>query len=40
VAFSLELARIEAKRIADQARRDEAEKAADPRDLWQPEETG
>lgn len=40
VAYCLELARIEARRLAEQARGDEAVRMADPRDLWRPEETG
>lgn len=40
VAYCFEVARMEAQLVADQARRDEAERLADPRELWRPEETG
>lgn len=36
LAYLLEVAGMEAKRISDQARRDEANAKADPRDLWRP----
>lgn len=36
LAYMLETARLEAKRISDQARRDVADRAADPRNLWRP----
>lgn len=37
VAYCLELARIEAKRLAEQALHDEAARNASPHDLWRPE---
>ena len=37
LAYMIELAMMEARRISDQARRDEADRKADPRDLWRPE---
>ncbi len=40
VAYCLELARIRGEARCGQTRRDDAVKAADPRDLWRPEETG
>lgn len=37
LAYLLECAMIEARNLSDQARRDEAERDADPRDLWRPQ---
>ena len=36
LAYLLEVARMEAQRISDQARRDAADRQADPKDLWRP----
>lgn len=37
LAYLLDLALMEAQRISDQARRGEADRQADPRDLWRPD---
>ncbi|WP_375458913.1 hypothetical protein [uncultured Enterovirga sp.] len=36
LAYLIEVAMVEAKRISDQERRDVEERAADPWDLWRP----
>ena len=36
LAYLLEMARLEAKNLSDQARRDDAERGADPDQLWRP----